>query len=560
MSRRWLELSCPLLVAACGAPAREPCAQTSETTALTASASAPTNGKSLGRVVRLSPDPRHEVIRTRIDWSTNESMPTRWRLPVGGAVRVVTPATGVKLDAQAGELTLEPGKVLELEITPNTSATRGGCPLLVTPDKAVFCGDAVLPIPLGGADMKVDTLVVVAPDHDLLRHSASSFGLEEEVRATIDFDDLARAAYLFGDLGHAELEVQEGRDHAAWMGYFPFDPRWVAAESAGARTGVDKWFRITRSREEPSVALLFVNLPRDGEPAALLPIFRGALVRTDLSSPWTARSRIELARLFVQRDLAGIDVVPSSEGRFFSEGFAHAMALVILKDMGLVSRAEAVQEINSWLAEEALSPLAGRGLADLGALANTTTPDPQSIEARRLIAVRGALAGLSLNDPNGEGLHGFAARLLAGGPRELDRVALFDVAAASTKGPRALDVRDKLASGAVIPLQATDLDTCVGLSDHKLYAFELGFTQRREASSERARVDTVTTGSAAEKAGARAGDEIESLSYSPDQSEVPVRLRVSRKGQSVELSYLPRGRMGQGKLMSVTSRKGVCEE
>ena len=58
---------------------------------------------------------------------------------------------------------------------------------------------------------------------------------------------------------------------------------------------------------------------------------------------------------------------------WFDEGVAHAVALQVLLDMGVIGLQEVAGEVSSWLAEEALSDLAGAPLEQLA----TTVSDVQ---------------------------------------------------------------------------------------------------------------------------------------------------------------------------------------
>jgi hypothetical protein len=442
--------------------------------------------------VTLEPDGAAGVLRVEIATARPAG---RWTLPSG-----------------ASEVT-ETREALRYTVTPQPA---GACPFVVTPDEAFFCGDAVLAMPAVDSPHQIE--LRLQADGELHARASSSLGDGGVVRAR--FAELGRAAYVFGAVHHAAFDAHEGRDRAAWLGYFSFDPRWVAAEAAGVRSGIDRWLGVQRPAGDPAAALLLVSTGDTTGDVHITPRLRGALVAAGPSAVWSVRPRLELARLFVQRTLGGaVTLDAPGAASWFDHGVAHGVALAVLRDLGVVTRAEAVAEMNTWLAEEVLSPHAGTPVA---ALADGDE------EARRLLAARGALLAVSL----GDALQGRVRAIVAG-----RRATFFD---SETE-------RAAFESGAPV---AIGVDPCLRVAQRTVHAFSLGFARVGDAIA--------TVEPAAARAGLRVGDVVDSLEYADERSDVPVRLRVTRDGESLDLEYLPRGAAHRARALVIASREGAC--
>jgi C-terminal processing protease CtpA/Prc len=88
--------------------------------------------------------------------------------------------------------------------------------------------------------------------------------------------------------------------------------------------------------------------------------------------------------------------------------------------------------------------------------------------------------------------------------------------------------------------------------------FDLGFDSQATMVSRTRTVAAVRAGSAAEKAGLKAGDVIEELTYLDGDTEVPVKLVVTRAGAKVNLSYAPKGERRRGQTW--TRMAGIADE
>ena len=233
--------------------------------------------------VQLATDAREGSLKVRIEMPHGDFGVWALTRPQG-KVRAVAAhdASGVVEVERSGEasFTLRPARavvpplVLEYEVLP-PEAQGGAFPMEVTPDRAAFSGASVLVTPTGHASERVDLRLTLLPSDDFHQRAASSLAPEAEVSTSVSFDELAAAAFVFGAVGVAKFSAPEGRDHAAWVGYFSFDPRWASAEAAGVRTMADRWLGITRPAGDPSVGLVFVATRGHTRELGITPALRG---------------------------------------------------------------------------------------------------------------------------------------------------------------------------------------------------------------------------------------------------------------------------------------------
>lgn len=493
---------------------------------------------------------RLETTHTEID---------RWRLPPGTVGHIVVEDAGGALNARTE------GRVLRLEaaraVTPPLSirytvapTEASACAFEVTPNHALFCGEAALTVPEDDDGRERTVAIRMISEGGFYPSAASSFALGESARVAASFADIARAGFLFGDIHHARFDAPEGRDHAAWLGYFSFDPRWVAAEAAGVRTAVDRWLGVRRPAGDPPVGLLFAGIADTTQRVRIRPLHRGALIQAGPSAAWSLRARLDLARLLVQRTIGGalsVDV-PGADW-WFDEGFAHGVALRVLLDAGVVTREEAAAEVSTWLAHEALSARPHRSLAQLAAAARDGADEGRAA-ARALLASRGALYALA---STGDHLQRIARRLLTVRSAQPGRVvsgrALFEASSQELGESRALSLRAALEDGALVPLRATDVHPCLAMVTQKVAAFDLGFS----ASPDRDRVTAVDPSGPAARAGVREGDAIAAWEHVEDDAQRPVELTLERDARTFRLAYLPRGPAREARALAA-SRHGAC--
>lgn len=404
----------------------------------------------------------------------------------------------------------------ELEPTP-----KAPCPFEVTPDRALFCGAAVLPTPRH--DVAVEVEIDLRSDESFHPAAASSYGIGRHGRVRARFADLHHAGFVFGQVHHAEFTAEVGRDHAVWVGFFAFDPRWVAAEAAGVRTAVDRWLGIQRPADDPSVGLLFMGTNQPTRTIDIRPLRRGALVQAGPSAFWGARARIDLARLWVQRTVGPALTVDHPEAHgWFDEGFAHGAAVSVLRELGVLTPEEVAEEVSALLAQQAFA---------------------DEDERLRGVAVRGALLALGLEGA-GQQLHRVLRAMAVGRASGANAVVAHDTFGSMLRHvddhalrSRVDELLDAFAAGEPIPIRGGDVGPCARMSRRRVHRFELGFAVDDGGE----RVVSVVPGSAAARAGVRLGDQIVSIDHVPGQGDVPVSLVLAGDGRPRELRFLPRG-------------------
>ena len=413
------------------------------------------------------------------------------------------------------------------EIAPSSNPP---CVFEVTPDRAAFCGAAVLPTP--EEDEIVDVAIRLVSDETFHPEAASSYGIGRRGSVHARFGDLHLAGFVFGNVQHAVFTAEVGRDHAAWVGFFSFDPRWVAAEAAGVRTAVDRWLGITRPSDEPSVGLLLVGRSEPG--LAILPLRRGALVQAGPSLFWDARARVDLTRLWVQRTVGRAIRVDHPQARWwFDEGFAHGVALVVLRDMGVLTPEEVAGEVGGWLAQQAFG---------------------DEDEPARSSAVRGALFAVALQGAGGHAertLRAMLERRAAGGRPELPSDDFFALVLAgdSPRGSRLEQIVAAFRAERPTLLQASDVDPCARLETKRVHRFDLGFGMTDDGR----RVAELDRGSAASRAGIRLDDELISVDYVAGRGDLPATVVVERDGEHHTLRFHPRGPARWASVVTIAS-------
>lgn len=512
--------------------------------------------------VMVQPDPRHEliVVRVTVDRPIHDWMlPDRplHQLTVTDARGVVAPTLeGRRLHLDVARATLPLTLSYSLQASASSSpSSSAACPFALDPDRAHFCGAAVLPMPADEAiaQERTSVLLELQRDRELHRDAATSLGPIEpsgaamgRQTATLSFEQLAHTAFVFGALGQARFSATEGRDHGTWLGYFGFDPRWVCAEAAGVRTMVDQWLGVTRPADDPSVAMVLLQ-GGAGREVEVQPLHHGLLIVSQVSATWTARARLEVTRRFVQRTLGSvrIDARDGEDSLWFDEGVAHAAALSILQGAGILTRGEVAAEVSSLLAEEALSPVSGMGLVELG----RATKDPdKGAAARRLLAVRGALLALASDAaPSLQGaLRSIVDLARQSGGHITQEEVLARLSPPSSARKPGSSAADALSNGQEIPLQEGDIDRCIRIENRQLVAYEPGFELRTEADGSRT-IQHVSVDSAAARAGLRPGQLVVSLDEGARRADAPVRIEVRQETGTKMLEYLPRGTPRRGR-------------
>ncbi len=391
--------------------------------------------------------------------------------------------------------------------------------------------------------------------------SATSLGLGSEQHTTARIVDLRRSYFMSGDVGSAAFHATDGDDFAAWSGFSSFDPRFVAAETAGTRTAIDQAMNRAPDSGAMPFSLLFVASRRSDPAILVVRKPHGVVVSVDPGAPWAPSASIRVAQVLAQRYVGGLvwvgDRTSEASGYFFSEGFSRALAREVLFEVGVLAHPDRASEINGLLATLALSPLGRVSMADL---ARDATPDSVSVATARGALVATALDSAMRKKSNGRGsLARFIRALVERSIEEKsDAISFtaFMTAMHDATGDKAFaSLESTLVRGADPMLPSDLLGPCYRLAKKDISAFDLGFVLRR---SEPLAIESVTPGSRAEAAGLHAGDAIRDLHYRDGISDSAVTLTVVRGTQSKPLRFMPAGRAVKG---SVFERiRSVSEE
>lgn len=409
-----------------------------------------------------------------------------------------------------------------------------------------------LPLVLPGGDEPLSVVLELSASGAADARAASSFGLGDKREVRARPAELRDATYLVGPLGHATFHEADGDDEAAWLGFFGFDARWVAAEVAGLRSASDAYVghRGPPSPSTPSTLLLVAERRAPGT-SSFRAGPRGVVGSLAVGAGLSASGRLRIGQLLVGRHL-GRAWLGSREvearGYFWTEGVSRAVARELLFEMGAIDHAERAAELGAMLAVESLSPHAGasgEALARRGA----------EREAVALAAARGALVATSLEahlrarSKGKSGLRelvratlGLAARDKSLEVKQNDWLALVSEQAGEAA---AREVRATLERGAPVALAPDVLGPCYRVERGQLEPFELGLV----VSGEPARVTRVLPGSRAAKAGAREGELVARLAYDEGRSDVEAALTIVRDGGEVTLRFRPAGRARDGRVV-----------
>lgn len=383
-----------------------------------------------------------------------------------------------------------------------------------------------------------------------------------------------------GEVGTARFHTNEGDDHASWAGYTSFDPRWAFAETAGVRTGVDRYLG---TRSSPIHGIVMVSDRRRELPFAMVPRASGLWISADIEAPWDATPLLRVAQHFAQRFVGGALWMGyrggprEPEGWFWSEGVSRVVGRESLYQLGLVSYDDLAADLNAALAEGALSKLRAAKLDALVIAANSGGDD--AIDARRMLAARGILwasgvdARMRSSSKGEKDLRSVMRAILAEAGKQgrdtwsVEELAKY-VASVTTPAEEAAFRRtiiDGAPAGGDLPPGGAG--TCHELLSRKLSRFELGFewTAPPKPSDPTApppthlgTVSVVKKDSAAERAGVAVGDRIDELKYVPGRGDVAAKLKVTRAGKAVAISYAPHGPEREGPMF--VRKQGAKDE
>ncbi|MCA9596288.1 MAG: hypothetical protein KC776_23395 [Myxococcales bacterium] len=397
---------------------------------------------------------------------------------------------------------------------PFGQVTPGGSAL--DPNHFRGAGEDLLLLPVAFEDRPVPVrLSIDAKSFGPDAGGASSLGSDSEESLSISGRALRRSSFIAGPLGRARFDAPEGIDRAAWLGFTSFDPRQVAAEVAGFRTGARQYFA---ARSAPPLTLLLVSDARRPGRFDVARRTASILIQVGVAQPWDAPLRLAVYQRVLQEWLGSeLAVAPQNPGdvvepAWFTEGMSRHLARDLAFRFGLLSAEEVAAEVNHLIGLYVTSPYQNVPLGEL-------VEQPDRAAALTQAVVRGALYSLSLGDIDD---------LL----RKLFREAR------STNAPVSMDALGgdptPLRSGARIQLSPDALGPCFIPRRQSVTPFVLGFVEQGH---------TVKSPSGpARAAGLVDGDEFSDLRYQSNDPSVKVRLKVKRGDAWQELSFLPAGK------------------
>ncbi len=441
--------------------------------------------------------------------------------------------------------------------------------LLVQDDRFRGAGEKLIALPDAAEDIAMP--VVLKIDGEPLRadKAASSLGVGAVRRATIRPRALRYASFLAGSLGAQVIDAVEGHDEAAWLGYTAFDPRPVVAELAQMRTGFAELFKAQGLLPGPPETYLLMARARPIGSFSTTPRFESVLLQLGASEPWAGPLRLSMAQQLARRwtgDVLRFTVPAGHEAElgWFNDGVARYVATLLLARMGLLAPNDWQEAISGELAVLATSPYASKGAAELAALA---TKDPV---ARATMMARGALyalresAAIEARTKGEKRLETELAALVkqaenekTGGTAPLPESAWLD--ALTKDDPDAAKTFDAIVTkGAQVTLPANALGPCFRAGTGEYVAFDAGFDVDATRIEKDGKVTGVRADGPAAKAGLKDGDVLESMSAREDDANVPVKIVVTRGGQKVNVTYVPRGAHGRGQKW--TRVKGLADE
>ncbi len=432
------------------------------------------------------------------------------------------------------------------------------------PNQARFSGELVLLLPEAEPDAVVPVRLSVDPKAFAPGATvASNLGLGPVVRGQLSNAALSASTFLVGTVGFGEFVAPEGVDRAAWLGYSNFDPRQVAAEVAGFRSGARQYFGAKQSA--PSTLLLFADARKPGQ----FDVHRragGVLVHAGLMQAWDGPLRIavmqQLMREWIGAELA---IAPADadfplESAWFLDGLNRSVTRALLFRYGLLTPEEFRDDVEQMLRLYVTSPLKSRPLHDL------KRADPKRASA--VIVARGALYAMVLDG---------AIRKKSGGKRSLDDVvrALYAqaltasgplppqafVAAVQTElGQAALALDSGVLRGdskIVVPVEA--MGPCFVAAKRRYETYELGFEPSTDETGVTLATNVREPGPAA-RAGLRAGERVQGLRYQDGDVDMQVELEVLRGAERVRLRYRPSGGFvtGQGFDRKANTKDAEC--
>lgn len=403
-------------------------------------------------------------------------------------------------------------------------ALRAGVPRLHA------LGEALYWLPTDEA-VRPTTVSVVAPEG---AGAATSFGLGD-VSRELATADLRKSNVLVGSLSTAQFKTATATDDLAFEGYTSFDPRWVAAETAGVRTAVAEYFGVIE--EHPYTTLFVTGLRDDNEAPMATSLRPGALV-VDMEGtmPWEGPARMAIAHALTHRFIGGrlrLQTELPGEGVWFAQGVSRYVAQAIAWQLGLLTDDERIQEIEAMEAVLATHPMREWSNTEL---ARTTGEDQR--QAARLMMARGTAYAASLDArlaTKSRSLQGILMGLFQDSLAGPVTVGDWELRITSGLGEPEIDrFRAAVLDGDPIVVPSAAFGRCFRPTKGRYARFRLGLEV-----SEALTVTELDPDGPAAAAGVEPGDSFVYLTYEPDNSSVPVEGIITRGEDKIPLRYLP---------------------
>lgn len=422
----------------------------------------------------------------------------------------------------------------------------------IDPDRFEAAGEALLLLPAALEERSVRATVRIESDEigtPEMTSAASSFGLGAKVQVTARGVDLRSGFFLAGLLGRATFQAPEGNDDAAWLGYTAFDPRPVVADMAGLRTSLRQMFGAADAER---VSFLFLSDTRPEGEFVVARRPRSIVARIGVQERWNAPLRIAVATAVVHGWIGSRlwigpnDPAREMEAYWFSEGVARSLARDLLFRYGLISPADAAQEVEGLASVIATSPRSNESNEELRKKPSGALP---------LLVARGALYALRIDaqlrakTSNKRSLQTLLRELFTRAAAEKNALPTSAWTDALVKdlgdGERAA-FHDAIELGKSFELPDSALGPCFKRVTRTYATFDLGFDEEATLKSTPRKITELAPGGPADKAGLRPGDDLVLLLIDRRSADSDVQVTVMRDDATKIIKYKPRGKSAKG--------------